>query len=366
MKSPASGKELSTTSRKPDKRGHPPFIVRDAEAGRNAERFLVAAIATVLATRAFLAATGYPQLGGRYLHIAHVLWGGMALAAALLLLLVSIGRRVRPLAAILGGVGFGLFIDELGKFLTRDNDYFYQPTIALIYFVFVGLFLWVRVALARRALSVDERIANALTLMKDMAIEDLDEDEKAQAVGLLEGCDARDPRVALVRSFLDRLSTVPAPPPGRFARIRHWVVPRLDGIVRRRHFAWVLSSLFALQAVIAFVSALATARNLWTLRVEPLGPHLDIRFASWGEILSSVTSAVLVTIGVMTLLRSRIRAYRMFRRSVRVAIFVTQFFVFYDAQLFGLVWLTFNVLLLGILDYLITHEDTLATMRDNR
>ena len=42
------------------------------------ELFLFAGIATVLITRAYLAATGYPQIGGGALHIAHVLWGRIA------------------------------------------------------------------------------------------------------------------------------------------------------------------------------------------------------------------------------------------------------------------------------------------------
>jgi len=33
------------------------------------------------------------------------------------------------------------FIDELGKFITSDNNYFFQPTISLIYIVFIIIFL---------------------------------------------------------------------------------------------------------------------------------------------------------------------------------------------------------------------------------
>lgn len=44
-----------------------------------------------------------------------------------MMLLSYVGPAPRSLGAVLGGVGFGLFIDELGKFVTADNDYFYAP-----------------------------------------------------------------------------------------------------------------------------------------------------------------------------------------------------------------------------------------------
>src|SRR5207245_8137076 len=108
------------------------------------DTFLVSAVATLLIIRVFLEATGYPQLGGNGLHIAHVLWGGLGMLVAIVLLLLFLSSSTRLVAALVGGAGFGAFIDELGKFVTSDNDYFFKPTAALVYVTFVLLFLAVR------------------------------------------------------------------------------------------------------------------------------------------------------------------------------------------------------------------------------
>ena len=92
----------------------PESTIRDADGGEILELFLVAAVAALLLIRAFLALTGYPQLGSANLHIAHMLWGGLLMLAALMLLISYWSPGVRWLAGLLGGVGFGAFIDELG------------------------------------------------------------------------------------------------------------------------------------------------------------------------------------------------------------------------------------------------------------
>ncbi|HEX2171607.1 MAG TPA: hypothetical protein VHL09_04095 [Dehalococcoidia bacterium] len=75
----------------------------------------------------------------RGLHIAQMLWGGLLVQLALHLIFIFLARWTLLVAAILGGVGFGTFIDELGKFSTSDNNYFFRPPFALIDVIFVGI-----------------------------------------------------------------------------------------------------------------------------------------------------------------------------------------------------------------------------------
>ncbi len=115
-----------------------------------AERYLVLTIAafavTVAGVRWYLDTAGYPTIGGGDLHVAHVLWGGLALFIAALLPLLYAGQRSLLLSAVLAGVGAGLFIDEVGKFLTSTNDYFFAPAAPIIYgSILLLILLWVLV-----------------------------------------------------------------------------------------------------------------------------------------------------------------------------------------------------------------------------
>jgi hypothetical protein len=110
--------------------------------------------ASVSVTRMFLSLAGYPQISGGELHIAHVLWGGLLLYIAALLPLLFANRSIYTVSAMFGGVGIGLFIDEVGKFITKSNDYFYPVAASIIYLFFlltIVLFLYIRRAARSRS-----------------------------------------------------------------------------------------------------------------------------------------------------------------------------------------------------------------------
>jgi hypothetical protein len=129
---------------------------------------------TVIVVRLALAATGYPRLGGGELHIAHVLWGGLFLFAAALSPLLFANCWALETSAVLAGIGVGLFIDEVGKFITQTNDYFFPPAAPIIYAVFLlTLLLYLRVQ-KRPARTVRHDLYGALDNLPHFLDHDLD------------------------------------------------------------------------------------------------------------------------------------------------------------------------------------------------
>jgi hypothetical protein len=338
------------------------------------ETFLICAVGTILGMRMYLVVTGYSQFGGGGLHIAHLLWGGALLAVAVLLTISLITRDSRRVAAVLGGVGFGLFIDEIGKFVTSDNDYFFQPTIALIYVALVLIWLGMR-ALTRKRLTYTEALANALDLLKEAASRDLDADERRRALALLDRSEPGDPLVRQVRALLEEVAAAPAPPPLAMTRV---IRRARDWYWRRTTKPWftalltvvfVLLTLAALGHVGKLGRGIADAINAPDQTFTSLNAAVNgggnIGFSGWATLVSSAIVAVLYSVGIYKLIRrARLEAYRWFEWGLLVSIFVVQVFDFADRELGAVATLLFNLILLVTLRAMMAEERRRERLRE--
>jgi hypothetical protein len=312
----------------------PRFALRSSDASRSLDIFLVCAVASVLGNRVFLIITGYPQLGNGTLHISHAIWGALMMAVAVIFAISFLAPNNRPFIAFIGGCGFGWFIDELGKFITRDVDYFFQPTIGLIYVVFIAMYLVFR-AIERRDFSADEAVLNGLEALKAAAIGDLSEPRRAAAMALLQQTGADDPFARRVYGLLADETGLPDPNPTRFERsgrsLRAWYVR----LTHRRWFERVVVSWFVIVGTGQLVTAV----------IFSLDHHAIRGFEEWAIVISSAISGALIAVGVVRLRRHRLSAYRWFERGILVQIFVTQVFEFAQQQLAGVFGLVLNLLI---------------------
>ena len=158
---------------------------------------------TVVVTRVFLILTGYPQVGNSVLHIAHALWGGLLLFAAALIPLIFANRWAITTSSVLSGIGVGLFIDEVGKFITQKNDYFYAPAAPIIYSALLLVTLLFLSLRRKRQESPRASMYRALSGLREVLDNDLDPVERDRLMSeLASGQTAAEPHVKLLAKQL--------------------------------------------------------------------------------------------------------------------------------------------------------------------
>lgn len=341
------------------------FFIRRIDAGIYQEGFLVAAVSSLLLIRLYLRLTGYPQLGGGGLHIAHMLWGGLLMVAAIIILFSFLSKSAVRLAAIVGGIGFGMFIDEVGKFVTSDNNYFFRPAVALIYIVFILIFLAVRSIQTRQRYSSQEYLVNALLTMQDIVLFDLNAEKKRRALHYLAECDPNHPLVTILRDSLAGTDLAPSPRPGFLTRLKSRTRAFYHTVVKSPLFPSAVIIFFAVELVVKVVYVLLLVffmeGHQQHFQNMPLVSNIDERlenlsFVDYAQLSSSFLSGVFVLLGILQVRRSRLSAFRMFKRSILVSILLTQVFIFYKEQFAALLWLIFNLLVFGSLRFMINRE----------
>ena len=320
-------------------------FVRALDGGRNMQLMVLAGIVTVLVTRLYLAAAGYPQVGGGSLHIAHALWGGLLMLAGLVVALLFADRTARILTALAGGVGLGLFVDEVGKFITRTNNYFFAPAAGVMYLLFAALVLLVTQVRTRRRGSPEADAAAAAALAAGGLTRGLTERQRGAAMQLVTGReDAAAVAVrylvaaAPVRAELRRHRSLLARPARALRRLvdGRWFPPVVIAVMTVSRT--VVALVFVGQAIVALASG----------EHALLGREYGAVFAS---AVTRTAEAVLTVVGALRWRRDRLSGYRWLIAALYVNLFVTQLFNFTDSQFAALADLPSVLVMLGLLTY---------------
>lgn len=341
-------------SQSPDVRHVPyesPFKVRDLNSSVLTEIWLVSAVVTILGIRIYLAATGYPQVGGAKLHVAHMLWGGLGMTVAIGLLVIFASDVWKLPAAVIGGAGFGCFIDELGKFITKDNDYFYRPTIALIYAVLVVLFLIARSVDRFDKITPSDHLFYSVQSLQSLVVGHMDGTRQQAALQHLSDSGERGPLADAIRTMLEHADLVERRAESPIMRLRQALISRYWTLVSGGLLRRIVIGIFIVQTVTALASlSLAIYQGTFTI-----GNGLS--FSEWGTLLSGFAAGLAAGYGLVQLWRSeRKRGLEALVLSTQIALLFGQFFAFASDQFAAMGSLVLQLVILGVLRFWIAAD----------
>jgi len=331
-----------------------PYRVRDPRGAALSEIWLVSAVVAILGIRLYLHITGYPTVGGGNLHIAHMLWGGLGMVIAFGILLLFASDVWKPLAACAGGLGFGTFVDELGKFITKDNDYFFRPTIGLIYGVLVVMYLGAQWIQRKREPTSADHLFYASQGIQSLVIGKLDEERQQLALRHLDASQVDAPYVHAMREMLENATLIGPDDTqsSRFLRLRATLLHAYRRLIERHWLTPIVIGLFVIKAIDLVVTLIAAI----------ITGHLEVgdglSFAEWGTVVSAGVSGFVAVIGVICLFRRmRLKALNFFAWSTLVTILFGQFFAFTTNQFAAFGGLLLQLTILAILRFAISAED---------
>lgn len=339
------------------------LFMRNAYARDTLDLFIVSAASSILLLRFYLHITGYPTIGGTRFHIAHMLWGGVCMLVAFVINFSYLGSRVQKLVALLGGVGFGIFIDEVGKFVTRDNDYFFRPAVGIIYAVFVVLYLAISFLTRERKMTSQEYQLNALRQFEEAILNDMDKHERAATRELLSRANQNDTLTKNLHRLLYELPLVPVDKPGPIIRARRRVSDWYEQLWQARRSKALVRWFFVLETVVFLFAVFAAVYNNFDSAADFFKQPADYGHGLVvGQIVSTVGAAIFVALGLKNLRASRLRAFEWFRKATLVNLLLTEFFIFSRIQFGAMPSFLFNVLLLTLITAALGQEKRARTV----
>ena len=232
-------------------------------------------------------------------------------------------------------------------------DYFFQPAIAIMYVVFVGFYLGVRVVLQRRRLTDRLRLAAGLDALSDQARGQLGQSQRDLATALLD--EVTDPGVCAVATQVrTALANDAMGDTGFEHRLTVWrdVLSRaVDRLLAGRAIQRIVLGFFVLQATLSMTEIV----YLLMTHAADTGE----RAAGPAATISSGVVTVMVIIGVALLLRNHyLAALRVLHAAIVINLLVAQVFLFASQQFGALAGFALALVMLAVLGKAIRQQSS--------
>lgn len=338
-------------------------LTKREDASESVLTVMIWAIFSLILVRIFLKLTGYPQLGRGSWHISHALFGGLIMTVGMVVSLTLQGRSVKKVAAGIFGFGLGWFIDEVGKYLTRDSNYFFRPAVLIIYIFFVGLFFIYRYLERYKAKSNAELYQSVINQIRGIEGEFLPKSSKKSIVRKLEKIMASkdESYKTMAEKMLVVIKKMKVKKDQKKGRAMNWTKGVLkkgyDKIFKRKLVVWALwtySIYFSVTKIWDMVMIGTSKQKMMMIQ------HFYKDYNFFGksdiymivfEIIFEVIAAILFLTGARYFWsKKRLRGIRFFKYGLYVGIFLVSICRFYFEQWDGLDEVAISILLLGWLD----------------
>jgi hypothetical protein len=201
-------------------------------------------------------------------------------------------------------------------------------------------------------LSEKEKLVNVLELTKEAVVHDLKSEDQKRALSLLKDVDPENPVAIALSQLMQSIESIPAKEPGLWTRIKRRASYAYARIVRK---SWFTRAVIIIFITISLLSLLLNSLEIIILLVfkSELPP---ITLSELGGTISALIATAFVAAGVLKMRRDRLGAYRLFKTSILIQIFLVEIFVFLEEEFAGLIKLAADIGVLLVLRYAISQE----------
>jgi len=316
-------------------------LVQRQDASDNILLVMISAIFSLLSVRLYLTLAHFPRIGSGSWHVAHAVTGGTLMILSTLLSISFYGKKIRKIYLIIFGLGIGLFIDEIGKFISTGNDYLFQPALSFIYVFFIIIFLLYWYLSKDRSISSKKHLYRAIDKFEEAIESDLQTSEKLDIINNLNSAIKSNdpPQVFLAKHLKTIIQSIDDLEDKRTKRIKlFWqktrsLVYRLFKKKLSLTILIVVSFIYSLISVVDFVylfsdQSVITSNLFWIKTFSDL--FVSILFLS----------AIFIRLAKKTGL-----SLRLFQYGLLINIFLSQIFKFYFEQFQALIGLSISIII---------------------